>query len=361
MGPGAGAATEFLQRHCRAGEAVAANIRAAAQRCAALREDLWRLVDAKTATAVAVDDRRVAERPTWLAAAQTVLTGAGDRSSADDIVDQQIKPYVEDDIRTEWLDAMRSTAASVDASFDAATNAVSASPAPRFDVPGDFAAQSPLPDTPPTRNDPVPVLPAGAGALPADSPPVSERPGAQAAPPAQPVDVPAPVPADDPLGTALGDLGGLGGGSGAGGLGGLGGLGGGIGGIISQIVDAVGGILGSLGDGPDDPFLTGDKSDADDSDGLVEPETPEDAPDSSPQTQDPTSAPADPAEPPADPAQPPAEPTQPPEEPAQPPEDPAQPPEDPAQPPTAPAPADPVTEPRSPCEIAADELPQAGQ
>jgi hypothetical protein len=370
-GPGAGAATEFLQRHCRAAEAVAANVHAAAERCAVLRDDLWRLVDAKAATAIAVDDRRLAERPAWLAAAQTVLAGAGDHSPADDLVDRQIKPYVDDDIRIEWLDAMRSTAASVDASFDSATDAVNAAPAPRFDVPGDLAAQSPPLDEPPARNDPVPVLPAGAAAVPAEPPPVGERPGGVTAPhrgpPAQPADVPAPAPAEDPLGSTLGDLGGLAGSSGAGGLSGLGGGVGGLGGIISQIVDAVGGLLGSLGDGGDGPYLTGDELntddpdhqlEADDSDKPVGPEMPEDPPASPSQVEDPAQPTADPAQPP-EPAQPP-DPAQPTADPAQPTADPAQPPPPPPEPaPPEPAPSPP--EPRSPCEIAADELPQAGQ
>ncbi len=397
LGPGAGAATEFLQRHCGAGEAVAASVRAAAERCAALRDDLWQLIDAKAATAIAVDDRRLAERPVWLAAAQTVLTGAGDRSPADDLVDQQIKPYVDNDIRTEWLDAMRSTAASVDALLDAATEAVNAAVTPRFEVPGDLAAQSAPLDEPSAPNIPVPVQPAGAGATPADSVPAGVQPKVVAAPPVIAGDVPAPAPAptDDPLGTALGGLaggggtsglGGLAGGGGMSGLGGLGstiggtsglgGLGSAIGGVISQIVDAVGGLLGSLGDGPDEPFLNGDDLNADDlnaddrDDQLdtaaervpeipehpgdahdngepVAPETPEDPPAATPQVEDPAPAPAGAApSPTAEPAPPTAEPPSTAE---------------PSPPPTEPPPADPALDKRTPCEVAADELPQAGQ
>src|SRR5579875_1114376 len=92
LGVGAGAAAEFLQRHVRAGQAVAANIRTAAERCATLRDDLWRLVDAKAATAIAVDDRRVAARPAWLAAAQIELNGVADREAADDLVDRLFNP-----------------------------------------------------------------------------------------------------------------------------------------------------------------------------------------------------------------------------------------------------------------------------
>jgi hypothetical protein len=366
-GPGAGAATEFLQRHCSVGEAVAAGVRIAAERCATLSDDLWQLIDAKAATAIAIDDRRLAERSAWLAAAQTVSTGAGDGSSADELVDHQIKPYVDNDVRIDWLDAMRKTAASVEASLDAVTAAVTAAPAPRFEVPGDLAAQSPPLDKPPAPNVgavPVPVVPASAGAAPAGPPHAGPPPAhadaeLPAAPPAAPDDVPPPLPIDDPLGTSLGGLGGLGGSS----AGGLGGLGGGIGGIISQIVDAVGGLLGSLGDVPDDlsddgldnddpdnqhdlasePDPDQKSAEADDNDEPAAPEIPEVPP--APPTPVDTSAP-----PPADAAPPPPVQPEPPTIDPQPP---------PVEPPAAQA--DPQPDESTPCEIAADELPQAGQ
>ncbi len=53
-----------------------------------------------------IDDRRLAQRAEWLAAAQTVTTGAGDRAAASELVDQQIKPFVDNDIRSDWLAAM---------------------------------------------------------------------------------------------------------------------------------------------------------------------------------------------------------------------------------------------------------------
>ncbi len=56
-GPGAEAAARFLQRHCDAGAAAATELRAAAQRCESLRDNLWYLVESKVATAIAVDER----------------------------------------------------------------------------------------------------------------------------------------------------------------------------------------------------------------------------------------------------------------------------------------------------------------
>src|ERR1700739_1129100 len=76
-GPGGDSAVGFLQRHCDAGYTVATELRASAQRCESLRDNLWYLVDSKVATASAIDDRTQAQRPAWLAAAAAVNTGVG--------------------------------------------------------------------------------------------------------------------------------------------------------------------------------------------------------------------------------------------------------------------------------------------
>jgi hypothetical protein len=123
-GSGADSATRFLQRHCDIGAEVAAQVRAAAESYGALRDKLWQLVDSKAATAAAIDDRRAGERSAWLAAAHTVTAGAGDRP-AEDVVRDHIIPYVDNDIRTDWLSAMRSIGTSVEAAYDAAVEALS--------------------------------------------------------------------------------------------------------------------------------------------------------------------------------------------------------------------------------------------
>ena len=89
-GPGGDSAVRLLQRHCDAGNSVATELRAAAQRCESLRDNLWYLVDSKVATAIAVDDRTQAQRQAWLAAAAAVTTGAGDRPSAEEVIRQQV-------------------------------------------------------------------------------------------------------------------------------------------------------------------------------------------------------------------------------------------------------------------------------
>ena len=60
----------------------------AADAFTALRDELWHAVDGKVAAAVAIDDRRQAQRGEWLAAAKTVTTGAGDRATASELIDQ---------------------------------------------------------------------------------------------------------------------------------------------------------------------------------------------------------------------------------------------------------------------------------
>lgn len=376
-GPGADSATRFLQRHCDAAAELAAHVRAAAEGCAALRDNLWQSVDGKVATAVAIDERRLAQRSAWLAAAQTVTAGVGDRSAAEELVRQQITPYVDNDIRADWLNAMRSTAASVSASYDAAIHALTSVPEVCFEVPGDLgpswqpAFDEPLspsqaaPAMPPMPlpADPVPTMPA---AVSAPSPPTAEAPPAVST---DGLDNGSSVPPE--LATLPGDAGGLSTGAGS-----LGSLGGSIGGVVGKIVDGIGGLLGSLADGfsdpsgsgdslPDDPFDADDPladvadnpDDDDDTEGADD-TVDEDADDKA----EPATTDEDTAETPAETAQPATGAV---DEPATQ-QDAAAPIDTP--PPAAPPPADqsasaaePQADGSTPCEIAEDELPQAGQ
>ncbi|MGA7052246.1 MAG: hypothetical protein WBZ37_13430, partial [Mycobacterium sp.] len=274
-GPGADSAFEFLERHCDAGSMVANELRAAAQRCESLRDNLWYLLDAKVAIATAIDDRSAAQRSAWLAAADSVTTGVGDRPTAEDIVRQQIMPHVDNDIRNDWLDTMRSTRAGVETSYDMVTDRMAATPAAQFEFPGGLGPG--LDTLPPAATTaPVaaaPVAPAAAyPSLPVDPAPLANS-SAPAPPPLTPT---APE-----LGTAAGDTSAM---PTAGDLGGLGGL-------ASRIVDAMGGLLGSAAgpltdssifddpmggtknpfgedsfDGDEDPFDDDDDGDDDDDD-----------------------------------------------------------------------------------------------
>jgi hypothetical protein len=396
-GAGADAAMETLQQHCNSGNTVAAAIRAAAEGCVALRDNLWQLVDAKVAAAMDIDDRRPTERPAWLSAAQLVTSGVSDQPAACELVEHQVKPYVDNDIRTDWLTAMRSTVASVDASYDTVTDALTAAPPVCFQTPA-LLTDRPLLDEPTAPMVSAPVEPAAVIAPPA---PADTMPAAAATPlpptsPTLPADLldglpPVPptsasdAPLADPTGlsSGAGDLGGFGSGGGLGGLGGGGGLGGLVG-LAGQIVDAISGLVGSLTDGlagpsdiddllaEDDPL--GDELDADDpvADAADEDTDDEDADDESADDED-AEAPdpdADQQEtgdstdtgqgadepdgtippPPQDTAEPQTE-----EEGTVPPV------EEPAPAPAEPAPPNPQPEGSTPCEIAADALPQAGQ
>jgi hypothetical protein len=359
-GLGAESAIAFLQRHCDAANAVASEVRAAAQRCESLRNNLWHLVDVKVATAIAIDDRTLANRPAWMAAAAAVTTGAGDRQTADELVQQQIKPYVDNDIRTEWLTAMRSAQAGIATSYDMVIDKFAAAAPIYFEIPEDLrpgrAPFQPAPASAPA----VTATLAPAAALPTVAP--------DPAPPATPTTptsltpastsgtsgTPAPLtpPAPD-LGTGLGDAAALPAGLGSpAGLDGLGGLGG----LANRIVDEMSGLLGSAGDqlndspGLDDALDTDDPDDPDDKaddddESDAEPEKPEEIQTAQAEEAKPGDTPPQAGGPPPINAPPAA----------------AIPPVDAPPPAAAPPAAAPPSSEKTPCEIAADELPKAGQ
>jgi hypothetical protein len=157
QGVGADVSSDVLQQHADASRAAADVVRTAAEACARLRDELWRLVDAKAAAAAAIDEQIRSE---WVAAAQTMETGAGDRSEASELVDRQVKPFVANDIGEDWLAAMRSTDAAVDRAFDAATADIGA---------GHPVAPGPAPAVEPAAAAPaaaMPSLPSLGGGMP---------------------------------------------------------------------------------------------------------------------------------------------------------------------------------------------------
>jgi len=340
-GPGADSAVAFLQRHCDAGSLVANEVRAAAQRCESLRDNLWYLLDAKISNTLAIDDRTLAQRPAWLAAADAVTTGVGDRQTAEAVIHQQVTPYVHNDIGNEWLDVMRSTKAGVATAYDMVTNRSAAVPSVQFEIPAELVVgRAPFQPAAPSAPAP-PAAVAPAAVVPAAVAPAAAIP-ATAAPPA----VPPTAPVGDAAGLATaGDPSGAG--SGLGGLGGLGGL-------ASRIVDAMGALLGPADDqGSRDPFDRGALDDDpfhpghehDDADDKPDSKAEEhDRPDEAAKSA--TARPVDAK--PAVAAPPPAD---------------APAPADVMAPATAPAPAagPGQVDGSTPCEIAADQLPQAGQ
>ena len=364
-GAGAESAARFLQRHCDVAEEVSGHIRAAAEHCAVLRDDVWQAVDGKVATTVTIDERSAAQRSTWLAAARAVTTG--DRSASEVIVQRQVMPFVDNDIRNDWLAAMSSANASIAASYDTTIHALASVRDVRFDIPGDLGpSRQPEERTIPAM---APSLPLPPGPLPASAlppgllppGPLPTVPAAAAAPGPRP-DTAQPLPTDEPeeipsaLTDPLGDAAGLS--AGTGGLGGLGGMTGGIGGIVSSIVDSIGSLLGSLaggaGNGPgieDDPLGLDD--DDDDNDPVLDGN---DKADEAEDTAEPAAVDHTPVPEAAVAEKPPAT-TEAVAEPVAQPVDTAPEATPAADPPAAAAPPDGST----PCEIAEDQLPQAGQ
>ena len=376
QGRGGDASREFLLRHGEASAAAASAVRTAVDALAALRDDLWHAVDEKVAAAVAIDDRRQAERAEWLAATQTVTTGTGDRAVASEMIDQQVKPFVDNDIRADWLVAMQKSMSAVAAAFDAATGVLTCEPPAAFEVPGDLGPSA-MPSSPPSSSAPLaeaaatastgwpspspapaaPPAPAAAPAVgPAVSPMTAPAPAIPAAPEAPAASMPAgpTAPASAmpamPSMPSLGEMGG-----------GLPGAAGGLAGLGSQLADAIGGLLSSPDDAlPDPPEINEGVGDIDDV-GEDEPlsdddEDPEDElaeeSDELAESEEPATEPVDVcAKEDAVNEAPPAEPVPtPPPAPMPPPPQPV------VEPPPSPEPLGA----EAPCEIAADELPQAG-
>lgn len=309
-GAGADAAADFLRSHSAASAQAVAALATAAEQVGALRDDLWRLVDAKVAAAESVDARTDGVRGEWLAAAETVNTGVGDRATASELVDAQVAPFVEQDVRAEWVAAMEEATTAIARRFEAAAAALTSEAPPGFSPAGGWAQ------------------PAGA----APAPPAMTEPAAAAAPPA-----PTGAGAMPEMGSALS---------------GFSGLGQQLGEMISGLVPSIGDALGEVPE-PEDDFELDDDAEEDPEDDEDEEDETGDADedeDEDPDTEEAEESVAEPVavtEPPAEEAvaEPPA------------------PTPTPAPAPAAPlaAPVAPAPEPATPCEIAADEVPQVGE
>ena len=356
-GAGADAAAEFLHRHSAASTQAVTALSTAAEQVGALRDDLWRIVDAKVAAAEAVDARTAGVRGEWRAAAETVTTGVGDRATASELVDAHVAPFVEQDVRAEWVAAMEAASAKIAQCFDTATTAVRSEGPLRFAEPAEPWSPAPVPTAAPTVGATAPGPPP-----PATAPAPMTEPAAAAPMPTAPMPT-APMPTAG----ALPDMGsGL---SGLSGLSGVGGLGQQLGEMVSGLMPPLGEALGDVSDldEPDDALeLDEDEDEADEEEAdeeeaeeekaeeekaeeekaeeeKAEPE-PEPDPESGPEVpaavEEPVDATAD------EPVPEPSAPTPPPA--------PAAPLAAPIAPPPGPAPA-------TPCEIAANEVPQVGE
>lgn len=358
QGMGGGAAQDFLRRHGDASAAVAAAVRTAADALATLREDLWREVGTKADAVVAIEARAANTRADWLAAATTVTSGVGDRSAASELVDTAVKPFVDSSIRADWLAAMHATVTAVTAAYERALSEMAAERPPVFDVPGalgpTLTPPEPVCDDEPSAPPAAAASPAAAATAPSSWTGPAPVPAPAAMPPAEPVPaaamppvppaVPPPVPPAGPLGSGIPGMGGSA-----------------LPGIGQPFTDALSGLLGAGSSGLPEPSLP--KPDLPDLPDLPEPDLPEpDDPDEEEALDDPEGEAAEAAEEEAgeepeeavvigdaeaapDPCEPAATPPPPPPPPAEP----------------LPTPAEPVTAEQTPCEIAADEVPQVGE
>lgn len=393
-GTGGDAAGGFLRSLTVAAEDVVAHLQRSARALTTLRDELWRAVDAKVDAVLRADAQAAGHRDQWSAAARAVLAGAGDLSAASEIVDQQVKPFVLRTVSGDLLPALQDASDAVAAAYDSAIAAVTPA-AVSFAVPVVLT-----PDWAPQGPPPAPALPAAPAYQAAAAAPFAtlgtaagwapSAPSAPAAPPvpAEPVAAPSapPVPAESAPAPSTGAPGvpepALGAAAAtpatAGSPGDLG-LGSGVGGLGRQLTDAIGGVLGSMAglapgasglaglddvnDGLADDLGLGDKdddatSDADEDDDQADDDEADEADDDA-ETEDGSTGEmaADAGEPAA----------------AQPPVDPQQVTPTPAPPPAPTPPPAPVSLPvepvagqenptaKTPCEIAADELPQVGE
>lgn len=253
-GTGGDAAGGFLRSLTVAAEDVVMHLQRSAQALATLRDELWRAVDAKVDAVLRTEERAAGHRDQWSAASHAVLAGAGDMSAASEIVDQQVKPFVLGAVSADLMPALQAASDTVAVAYDSAIAAVTPV-ALSFPVPvvlsPDWTAQTPSsPPLPPAQAyhaaaaAPFGALGAAAGWTPS-APPVSAEPFAtpSASPvPAEPVTAPAastPGAPEPALGTAAAT-------PAAAGLPGDLGSGSGIGGLGQQLTDAIGGALGSM-------------------------------------------------------------------------------------------------------------------
>lgn len=361
QGVGGQAAHEFLRRHGDASAGVAAAVQTAAEALVALREELWRAVCAKVDTVVEIEARAAGARDEWTAAAHTVTTGVGDRAAASELIDQAVKPFVHTAISSEWLAAMRTTVGSVTASYDRAIAEIVAESSPVFDIPGDFGpawtpARPECDDE--SRCAPIAAMVPDPAATPAATAPAAWSAPATPAPapptgaPAEPI-VPPSLPAPPAAAAPAPPLGSMGSG--------LPDIGGGMSGLGQQFADSLGGLLGGLGgeipqlaepdlEEPELNELELEPDEEGEPEKEEEPEEEEPSPDE--EAEEPEAEPVEQAEqvePVEDPCEPPAEPV-------------AAPAPEPAPPPAEPLPpAEPAAAEQTPCEIAADEVPQVGE
>lgn len=259
-GAGGVAAGAFLRRHGGSARSVVAGLRQAADALAGLRDELSRAVEAKVSVVLGAADWVAAYRGVWTSAAHAVLGGAGDQAVASEIVDQQVKPFVDQVLRGEVLPALQKAADAAAAAFDSAL-AVVTGRSVAFELLGDFGAPVPTDAAgwgsaptigcaaasavPSSWAAPQPI--SADGAVPATASPAAAGPAPAATLPAAvgPPVADAATPSGGPAPALPTDLG----------------LGSAAGGFGRQLADALGGVLGSAAGLVPDSSALGDLAD----------------------------------------------------------------------------------------------------
>jgi uncharacterized protein YukE len=272
QGQAADVAREFLRRHQDSATAVSAAVQEVSGALSSLRDQLWHAVEAKVEATRAIDGRCASARADWLAAAQTVLSGGGDRAVASELVELRVRPFVEGDIGSDWVSAMRTSTDSVSTAYDTAIAAVRPDQLVSFEVPGHLGpAGQPLVASSPARDPhdgtpsvvPSAVQPAVAPTVPAAAVPPTPLAPTSAVQPEVPT-----APQAAPSTPGLGDLGAMPA------------LGAGLSGLGRQLTDGIAGLTGAARDAlpdepadePDEDVETDEKDEADDEQGDQEDE-----------------------------------------------------------------------------------------
>ncbi|BBY98571.1 hypothetical protein [Mycolicibacterium fallax] len=192
-GGSGGAAQGFLDRHLAAAELVCGRLRGALRCYGGLRDRLWEAVDAKVSAVAAVLGAAAGRRADWRAASAAVIAGGTDEAVLR-TVDDEVKPFVVQHVCGEWLSAMRTALGAVDEACRGAAAELAAAPPAFFEVPGDL-----VPPPPMALAGPGMAPPAGsaAGAPPPGEPLGAPPLGAEPVPPptTAPTTPPATVPA----------------------------------------------------------------------------------------------------------------------------------------------------------------------
>lgn len=128
------AATDLVEGQCATAASVLAALREAAEVLERLRGRLARQLEAREEAGVRIADRRAGEHPRWLAWSRAVLDGTADEATAAAVA-AQVGPYVETDIAGDWVSAMTAITESVAAAYREALRVLGERPAARFAIP----------------------------------------------------------------------------------------------------------------------------------------------------------------------------------------------------------------------------------